>query len=183
MALIWQSVRFSAQSFIINHIVTLSASSQIHRMHRKSHLHASHPHNGRVHTIRAWILLLLRKRVRNILDSSIKITLKSGWAGIGTHSSIIDYLYYSYLFNPVFVRVIIYKKEDKEEYFYSPLSFMESIKCALTLRGFDPIVVKSEREYKNVKYRKMALKTLISECFEELNGPVFIMLPVSVSLL
>ena len=60
---------------------------------------------------------------------------------------------------------------------------MESIKCAITLRGFDPIIVKSEREYKNVKYRKMALKTLISECFEELNGPVFIMLPVSVSLL
>ena len=134
-------------------------------MHSESDLHASHPDNDRLHPILALILFLLRKRVISLLDSSIKITLKSGWAGIGTHSSIVDYLYYSYLFNPVFVRVIIYRKEDKEEYFYSPLSFVESIKCGLTLRGFDPIIVKNERDYKNVKYRKMALKTLISECF------------------
>lgn len=150
---------------MIWYTAALSTNTQIYWMHCKSHLYESHPHYDGLHPICTGVLYILWKRVNNILDSSIKITLKSGWVGIGTHSSIVDYLYYSYLFNPVFVRVIIYKKEDKEEYFYSPLSFMESIKCAISLRGFDPIIVKNEREYKNVKYRKMALKTLISECF------------------
>ena len=45
------------------------------------------------------------------------------------------------------------------------------------LRGFNPIIVNSEKELKKVKLRKMALKTLISECFEEINGPIFVMIP------
>lgn len=89
-----------------------------------------------------------------------------------------DYLYYSYLLNPVFVKLIIYKKEDREELYYSPLSFVEGLICALDYRGFDPIIIRNEKEYKAIKYRKLALKTLISECFEEMNGPIFILLPV-----
>jgi hypothetical protein len=54
-------------------------------------------------------------------------------------------LYYSYLLNPVFVRLIIYKKEDKEEIYYSPLSFIEGIRGALDVRGFDPIIVRNEK--------------------------------------
>jgi hypothetical protein len=49
----------------------------------------------------------------------------------------------------------------------------------MKFRGFDPIVVHNEREFRAVSYRKMAMKTLISECFEGLYGAVFIMLPVS----
>lgn len=89
-----------------------------------------------------------------------------------------DYLYYSYLLNPVFVKLIIYKKEDREELYYSPLSFVEGLLCALDCRGFDPIIIRNDKEYKAIKYRKLALKTLISECFEEMNGPIFILLPV-----
>lgn len=44
----------------------------------------------------------------------MKVTLKSGFIGIGTHKSIIDFLYYSYILNPVFVRLVIYKRENKE---------------------------------------------------------------------
>lgn len=80
--------------------------------------------------------------------------------------------------NPVFVKILIYKKKEKEEIYYCPLSFLESAKCALDNRGFDPIVVHSEIEFKHVKYRKLTMKTLVSECFEEINGPIFIMLPV-----
>jgi hypothetical protein len=39
--------------------------------------------------------------------STPKITLKSGYIGMGTHKNIIDFLYYSYLFNPVFVKLIL----------------------------------------------------------------------------
>jgi hypothetical protein len=126
------------------------------------------------------LIRLLPQGVPSLPRSTTKITLKSGFIGIGTHKSILDYLYYSYLLNPVFVRLIIYKKGESEELYYSPLSFIESLHCALDCRGFDPIIVRSEREYKAVKYRKLAMKTLVSECFEELNGPIFILLPVNV---
>lgn len=111
-------------------------------------------------------------------NASPKITLRSGFIAVGSHRSIIDYLYYSYLLNPVFVRLIIYRKPDKEETYYAPLSFSEAFKAAMTFRGFDPIVVHNDREFRAVNYRKMAMKTLISECFEGLYGGVFIMLPV-----
>lgn len=94
-----------------------------------------------------------------------KITLRSGFIAIGTHKSIVDYMYYSYLLNPVFVRIIVYKKEEGEDVYYAPLSFLESLRCALNYRGFDPIIVHNEKEFRHVKYRKMAMKTLVSECF------------------
>ncbi len=40
-------------------------------------------------------------------DSEVKITLKSGFIGLGTHRNIMDFLYYSALFNPLFVRLIL----------------------------------------------------------------------------
>ena len=102
--------------------------------------------------------------------------------GMGTHKSIVDYLYYSYMFNPVFVRLVVFAKGKKaneeitsplefweqnkeDQIYYSPLSFWESLKAAMQLRGFDPIVVENEKDFKALKIRKMALKTLISECF------------------
>lgn len=91
--------------------------------------------------------------------------MKSGFIGIGNHNSIIDYIYYSYIANPLFVKVLIFKKENKEETYYCPLSFLESVRCALNNRGFDPIIIHNDKEFKQIKYRKLTMKTLISECF------------------
>ncbi len=55
---------------------------------------------------------VLSQRVFIAISRSTKIYLKSGFVGAGNHKSILDFLYYSYLFNPVFVRIIVYKKED-----------------------------------------------------------------------
>jgi hypothetical protein len=84
---------------------------------------------------------------------------------VATHKSIIDFLYYSYILNPVFVRLVLYRKPDKDTLFYAPLTFTEALRCSLHYRGFDPIIVHNEREFKNVKHRKLAMKTLVSECF------------------
>lgn len=86
-----------------------------------------------------------------------------------------DFLYYSTIFNPLFVRLIlIVDKEVREgkdvEYIkdvnYAPLYFEEALECAISNRGFDPIVIRNEKEMKKVKYRKMNMKTLVSESFE-----------------
>lgn len=66
---------------------------------------------------------------------------------------------------------------------YAPLTHAEALKCALVNRGFDPIIVRNDKEMKKVKYRKMAMKTLVSECFEELKGAIFILLPVFLSII
>jgi hypothetical protein len=69
--------------------------------------------------------------------SSQKITLKSGFIGIATHKNIIDFLYYSYIFNPVFVRIIIIVEkfenglEIVKEINYAPLNYIESLRCAV----------------------------------------------------
>jgi hypothetical protein len=39
---------------------------------------------------------------------------------------------------------------------------MEGLRCAIDYRGFDPLIVHNEKEFRHVKYRKMAMKTLIS---------------------
>lgn len=70
---------------------------------------------------------------------------------MGTHKNIVDFLYYSYIFNPLFVRLILVVdkevKDGQEREFvkdvnYAPLSYEEALKCAIQNRGFDPIVVR-----------------------------------------
>lgn len=36
------------------------------------------------------------------------MSFRSGWVGVASRKNIIDFLYYSYLFNPTYVRVIEY---------------------------------------------------------------------------
>lgn len=48
---------------------------------------------------------------------------RSGWVGVASHQTIIDFLYYSYLFNPVYARMIEFIDDGKVKIFYTPLSF------------------------------------------------------------
>lgn len=111
------------------------------------------------------------------------MTFRSGWVGVATHKNFVDFLYYSYMFNPVYARIIEYHDENATasanpvKLFYTPLSFKEAFFSALNYRGFDPIVLKGEQELKKFKKRKMLMPTLISECFEEINGPILMFLP------
>ena len=34
------------------------------------------------------------------------MNFKSGWVGVGVKQNFIDFLYYAYLYNPVFVRIV-----------------------------------------------------------------------------
>lgn len=108
----------------------------------------------------------------------MKFTLRSGYIGIANHTNIVDWMFYSYLLSPLFVRILIVVMEDgKQEYMFIPLSFMEAYECAKSARGFEPIVVK-EREINKVKFRKLKMNLLVVESFENLKGPILIMLPV-----
>ena len=52
------------------------------------------------------------------------LVFRSGWVGVATHKNIVDFLYYAYLFNPVFTRVIEYHESSGSvKIFYTPLSF------------------------------------------------------------
>ena len=51
------------------------------------------------------------------------LTFRSGWVGMASHKNIIDFIYYAYLFNPVFTRIIEYHSENGLKYFYTPLTF------------------------------------------------------------
>ena len=86
---------------------------KIHLIHHQPDLHEGHPIHAGIFQILIWHFHLLLQRVLYLWGSTPKITLKSGFIGIGTHKSIVDFLYYSYILNPVFVRLVIFKKEDK----------------------------------------------------------------------
>lgn len=73
------------------------------------------------------------------------MTFRSGWVGVASHQTIIDFLYYSYLFNPVYARMIEFiDDQNKVKLFYTPLSFNEAFIASLSYRGFDPIVLRGE---------------------------------------
>ena len=82
-------------------------------MHHESDMHEGHFIHAWFFQILVWYFHLFLKRVIYDWVSTTKITLKSGFIGIGTHKSIVDFLYYSYILNPVFVRLVLFKKEDK----------------------------------------------------------------------
>lgn len=128
-------------------------------------MHASNAIHVRLLQVLIPYIYLLPQGVLQHAYSTTKITLKSGFIGVATHKSIIDFIYYSYILNPVFVRLVLYRKPDKDVLFYAPLTFAEALSCALNYRGFDPIIVHNYSEFKNVKHRKLAMKTLVSECF------------------
>jgi hypothetical protein len=98
---------------LTSEIDPISTSEKIYRKLSKSSMHESNPVHARLLQILIGYLHLLQKRVMNSSISTTKITLKSGFIGIGTHKSIIDFLYYSYILNPVFVRLVIYRRDDK----------------------------------------------------------------------
>lgn len=105
------------------------------------------------------------------------LSFRSGWAGMALHKNFLDFLYYAYMFNPVFTRVIQYHSPKGLKMLYTPLSFKDAFFAALSHRGFDPVILNGEAEFKKFKHRKMELPVLVSECFEETNGPILIMLP------
>jgi hypothetical protein len=73
----------------------------------------------------------------------MKFTLRSGYIGIANHTNIVDWMFYTYLLSPLYVRILIVIKEDgKQDYMFLPLTFIEAYQCAKTARGFEPIVVK-----------------------------------------
>ena len=49
------------------------------------------------------------------------LTFRSGWVGVCNHKNILDFFYYSYLFNPTYVRPIYLKYDGKV--LYTPLTF------------------------------------------------------------
>lgn len=111
------------------------------------------------------------------------MTYKSGWVGVANNKNIAQFLYFSYLFNPTYARIVEYHEEisnlqgNNVKVFYTPLTFKEAFFASFNYRGFEPIVLKGEQELKRFKRRKMQMQTLVSECFEELNGPIMIFLP------
>jgi hypothetical protein len=107
------------------------------------------------------------------------LTFRSGWVGVASYNNFIDFLYYSYLFNPLYAKVVEYHERPAApaKIFYTPLSFREAFFEAMNYRGFDPIILHGEKQFKLFKRRKMLLTTLISECFEELSGPIMIFAP------
>lgn len=73
------------------------------------------------------------------------MVFRSGWVGVATHHTIIDFLYYSYIFNPTYVRIIEnVSEEGKSSIFYTPLTFSEAFFASLSYRGFDPIVLRGD---------------------------------------
>lgn len=52
-------------------------------------------------------ILIKRTYLSNIFRSRT-MSFRSGWVGVASRKNIIDFLYYSYLFNPTYVRVIEY---------------------------------------------------------------------------
>ena len=79
--------------------------------------------------------------------------------------------------SPTFVRILIVKSEtNKTEFMYIPLTFLQALKCAMTARGFEPIVV-PEKELNKIKERKLSMPLLVVENFENLKGPILILLP------
>lgn len=80
--------------------------------------------------------------------------------------------------SPLYVRIVVVEHEDgKVEYMYSPLTHPEALECALSARGFEPLFVK-EREINRVKERKLKMGLLVVESFENLRGPILVLLPV-----
>ncbi len=67
------------------------------------------------------------------------LTYKSGWIGVSNHKNILDFIYYSYLFNPTYVLPIFIKEEKKIR--YTPISFKEAFYASLSHRGFEPLEV------------------------------------------
>ena len=60
-------------------------------------------------------------------SSVLKFTLRSGYIGIANHTNIVDFLFYTYLMSPLYVRIVVVEMEDgKVEYMYSPLSHIEA---------------------------------------------------------
>jgi hypothetical protein len=95
------------------------------------------------------------------------MTFRSGWVGVASYHNFIDFLYYSYLFNPLYTQVVEYHDDKKDsinpiKLYYTPLTFKEAFFLALNYRGFDPIIIKGEYDFKNFKRRKMLMPTLIS---------------------
>ena len=72
------------------------------------------------------------------------LVFRSGWVGLASHKNIVDFIYYAYMFNPVFVRVVEYRLQDSTKYLYTPLTFKEAFQAALYHRGFDPIILNGE---------------------------------------
>lgn len=55
----------------------------------------------------------------------MKFTLRSGYIGIANHTNVIDFLFYTYLMSPQYVRIVVIESEDgKQEYMYTPLSHL-----------------------------------------------------------
>jgi hypothetical protein len=91
-------------------------------------------------------------------DSLLKFTV---YIGIANHTNIIDFLFYTYLLSPLYVRIIIVEFEDgHNEYMYKPLTYIEAYRCARTGKGFEPIIVK-EREIGKIKNRKLKMSLLV----------------------
>ena len=106
------AVRYIVCPFVTNSIDidALSASKEVC-------LVCIQPHFYEIYTDYSWNIQILVLRIQVfyqivsiLLDRASKITLRSGYIAIGTHNSVIDFIYYSYLINPVFVKVLIYKK-------------------------------------------------------------------------
>ncbi len=44
----------------------------------------------------------------DLMSRSRMMSFKSGWVGVASRRNIIDFLYYSYLFNPTYARIVEY---------------------------------------------------------------------------
>lgn len=111
------------------------------------------------------------------LFSNDKFTLRSGYIGVANHHNIIDFLFYTYLISPTYVKILIVKYENgSRELLYIPLTFMQAVNAALSARGFEPIVIE-EKELNRIKERKLHMHLLVVETFENLRGPILVLLP------
>lgn len=97
-----------------NNLDCFLACQTIHRMHSQPHFHEVYTSHLGIFQVRLRRLQVFQQIVPLLLIRSTKITLRSGFIGIGSHNSIIDYIYYSYIANPVFVKILIFKKKDKQ---------------------------------------------------------------------
>lgn len=67
--------------------------------------------------------------------------------------------------SPVFVRILIINYSNgSRDFMYMPLTFMQALGCAMSARGFEPIVI-SEKELNKIKMRKLSMPLLVVETF------------------